>query len=111
MFQRILADRDGRPPLVITADEKERVLLGYYASIREVFYSDHGALGRMKKIARYFTQGLPQGGVLRQAIYHSQTIDEATSRIRHYFDALRALERGEVTSLDGSVPTARQAAG
>ncbi len=94
VFQRVIRARAGETRLQVTATEKERVLLGYYDALRATFRNDHGALGRMKKIARYFTEGLPHGPVLRQAIYHSHTVEEAYERVRTYFDDLRVLESG-----------------
>lgn len=94
VFERIRRDRAGEAPLVVTAAEKERVLLGYYEALRSTFRNDHGALGRMKKIARYFTQGLPNGGVLRTAIFHSQTVEEAYDRVRAFFEELQRVEAG-----------------
>ncbi|MBW2253913.1 MAG: hypothetical protein JRI25_04870, partial [Deltaproteobacteria bacterium] len=61
------------------------VLLGYYREIRTTFRTEKGALGRMKKIARYFTEGVPNGRVLRQAIWHSDTVEEAETRVRLFF--------------------------
>jgi len=90
VFQRIRRAQDDSAPIEVTADEKERVLLGYYDAMRVTMRTDKAALGRMKKIARYFTVGLEDGAVLRQAIFHSQTIDEAYSRVRAYFANLRA---------------------
>ena len=92
VFHRIVAAQQGRPQIEVTPDEKERVLLAYYDAMRSTFHSDQAALGRMKKIARYFTGGLEDGAVLRQAIFHSQTIDEAYARVGSYFENLRTLE-------------------
>ncbi|NCG20974.1 MAG: tRNA dihydrouridine synthase DusB [Rhodobacterales bacterium] len=95
VFQRIVRAQSGEKPLQVTASDKERVLLGYYAALRATFHNDHGALGRMKKIAGYFTDGLPHGIILRQAIYHSNTVEEAYDRVGSYFEDLRLLESGK----------------
>ncbi len=92
VFQQIAADLRGEVVPEVSLDERERVLLGYYAAIRTLFQNDRGALGRMKKIARYFTDGVPNGAVLRQAIFHSHTVDEAYERVRGFFDTLRERE-------------------
>jgi tRNA-dihydrouridine synthase B len=88
VFRRIERALAGRPPLVVDAAEKERVLLGYYRALRDVFGHDKPTLGRMKKIAKYFTEGLDDGRVLRQRIFHAQTVDEAMEEVRTYFRAV-----------------------
>lgn len=82
----------GEEPVVVTAEEKRRVLLGYLHDIRARFRSDKGAFGRFKKICRYFTEGLPDGAALRTRILRSQTIDEAVEHANRYFDALARTE-------------------
>jgi nifR3 family TIM-barrel protein len=84
----------GEDPMVVTAAEKRRVLLGYFASIREEFQSDKGSLGRMKKIANYFTTGLPHGSALRVAFLHSQSAEEAIAHTERYFERLAVYEAG-----------------
>jgi len=89
IFRKIDCAVRDLPPIVVSLDEKERVLLGYYDALRPEFRTDKAALGRMKKIARYFAGGLPDGAVLRQAIFHSQTVDEAYLRVRDFFEDAR----------------------
>ena len=101
VFRKIENAMAGRPAFEVQLDEKERVLLGYYDAMRPTFRTDKAALGRMKKIARYFTAGLPNGAELRQAIFHSQSVDEAYDRVRTYFDAVRD------THGDGTPPCSR----
>lgn len=83
------------PAVVVDATEKERVLLAYFDAQLARSRSEKGALGRMKKICRYFTEGLPYGADIRTAIFRSQKVDEARDRIKAYFDKLRVLEAGE----------------
>jgi len=85
VFREIEAAMAGRPQPVVTAADRERVLLGYYRQVRATFRTERGALGRMKKIARYFTEGVPNGRVLRQAIWHADTVEEAEARVRRFF--------------------------
>lgn len=92
VFREIEAAMNGTMPPTINADEKERVLLGYYESLQGRFKNDRARLGRMKKIARYFTEPLPAGKKLRQSVFHSQTVEEAIDRIRAYFVWLREVE-------------------
>ena len=93
LFHQIDCYLRGVEPRPVGLDEKERVLLGYYDNIRPLFRTENGALGRMKKIARYFTEGLDGGGALRTALFHSQTVDEAYDRAREYFEQQRELQR------------------
>ncbi|MCB9685156.1 MAG: tRNA-dihydrouridine synthase [Alphaproteobacteria bacterium] len=85
VFHRVRRALRGQPPLVIDDADRERVLLDYYRVVRATFESDRGALGRMKKIARYF-QDVPE---LRQRILHSETPEEAEERVRDFFAARR----------------------
>lgn len=95
IFRRIERALAGLPALVVDLDERERVLLSYYDALRAQSRHEHGALGRMKKIARYFTDGVPHGELLRRAIFHAGTVDEAYGRIRAFFDDLRRFESGD----------------
>jgi len=97
VFRAIEAALEGRPAPEITPDDRERVLLGYYQAIRTRCRNDLGALGRMKKIARYFTEGVEHGHVLRQAIWHSDTVEQAEARVRRFFDDLRAWQAGDTS--------------
>jgi len=98
VFQRILRDRAGLPPLVVDADEKERVLLGYFDVIRGKSKNERQALGRMKKIARYFTAKLPDAERLRRTILHAQSIEEATLGAQAFFAELRHPPEGLATA-------------
>src|SRR6185436_4468643 len=90
VFAKIRAALEGRPPVVVDDAERERVLIAFYETIRERFSSDLGALGRMKKIARYFSDGIEGGEGLRTLILHSETVDQAFGRIREFFAVRRA---------------------
>jgi tRNA-dihydrouridine synthase B len=85
VFLRIGRALRGEPPLVVDDAERERVLLAYFATIRATFGSDLGALGRYKKIAKYFCDGVAGGDVLRRAVLHSATPDEAEERVVTFF--------------------------
>jgi tRNA-dihydrouridine synthase B len=89
VFREVEAALAGRAPPVVTVDDRERVLLRYYREIRETFRTEKGALGRMKKIARYFTEGVEHGEVLRTAIWHSDSVEEAEERVRWFFAQVR----------------------
>lgn len=94
VFVQIGRAMRGEDPLEVDAREKRRVLLGYFESIREEFHTDRGALGRMKKIANYFTHGLPYGSELRTAFLHSRSIEDAIAHTEDYFARLAAFEEG-----------------
>jgi len=95
VFKQIEQTLAGQEPVVVDHAERERVLLGYFKAIRPEFKNDRAALGRMKKISNFFTRGVPYGGRLRQAIFHSQTIAEATERVEEFFANLSVLEKGD----------------
>jgi tRNA-dihydrouridine synthase len=110
VFLQIGQQMRGEAPMVVTADEKRRVLLGYFQSIRDAFRSDHGSLGRMKKIANYFTHGLPHGSALRVAFLHSQSIEEAVRHTERYFERLAVYETGGGWERDETDPVEEIAA-
>ncbi len=80
VFREIEAALAGLPAPVVDLAERERVLLGYFERLRRGFHTDHGALGRIKKLARYFP-----GETLRDAIWHSADVDDAMARTRSWF--------------------------
>lgn len=86
----------GEPVTAVTGDERRAVLLGYLGDIRERFGADAPALGRFKKVANYFTQGLPGGDVARVELLRSHSIPEVLDRAEAYFSRLRAYERGDL---------------
>lgn len=94
VFKQIRAVMRGEAPIVVDAAERERVLLGYFADIRTRFAYDRGALGRFKKIANYFTHGVPYGSLLREAVLHAQGVDEAIDVVQGFFAKLRVWESG-----------------
>ncbi len=91
----------GEPVVTVTAAERRRVLLSYLESLQPVFVRERAVLGRFKKIANYFTKGLPYGSVLRIAILHSQTIEEAVDRTEDFFARLVAYEGGDRSAFAG----------
>ena len=93
VFKQIRAEMLGEVPVEVDSQEKRRVLLGYYDSLRGEFRTDRGALGRMKKIANYFVSGLPHASELRYSILHSETPEAALDAVNWCFDALAERER------------------
>jgi len=94
VFSQIRAVMRGEAPIVVDAAERERVLLGYFAELRERFAYDRGALGRFKKIANYFTHGVPYGSLLREGVLHAQSPDAAIDVVKTFFERLRTWEAG-----------------
>jgi tRNA-dihydrouridine synthase B len=85
----------GESPVMVNADERQRVLLRYLDSIRGRFRNERGVIGRFKKISNYFTKGLPYGSELRTLVLRSQSLEEATAHLDTYFQRLRRYEDGE----------------
>lgn len=111
IFRQIHAEINGLPPVRADAEEKRRVLLSYFESIRGEFHSDHGVLGRMKKIANYFTHGLPYGSDLRVQILHSNSISEAVSFANSFFDRLAEHEARRALAGESATEPVQAAAG
>ncbi|MEQ1572340.1 MAG: tRNA-dihydrouridine synthase family protein, partial [Myxococcota bacterium] len=84
VFRRIERALAGQPPLTIDERERERVLLAYFAAVRACFDSDRGALGRMKKISKYFCEGIAVE--LQRAVLRAETADQAEHEVRAWFD-------------------------
>lgn len=88
VFRKIEAALTGAAPVAVDLAERERVLLAYYDVLQRQFATEKGALGRMKKIARYFADGVPEGPALRQAIFHAQSVEAVFGRVREHFEGL-----------------------
>jgi tRNA-dihydrouridine synthase B len=77
-----------------TLSERRAVLLGYFRQLEGSVETDDAArleratLGRIKKTTGYFTRGLPYGARLRERIFHSASVGEATALADEYFDRL-----------------------
>jgi tRNA-dihydrouridine synthase B len=82
----------GRPLFHPSAVERQALVFGYMDRLERACHSDKGALGRSKKFCGYFTRGLPHGAPLRQAVFHSKTMDEARRHLTRYFEQLAQRE-------------------
>jgi tRNA-dihydrouridine synthase B len=74
-------------------EERRSILLSYFDQLRESIRGEgdrveKGTLGRIKKATGYFTRGLPYGGRLRERIFHSDSVADATRHVSEYFDLL-----------------------
>lgn len=90
IFQQLSRRLRGEPAYEPTLREKHKTLVDYFQVMRDEFRTDHGALGRFKKIANYFTHGLPFGSELRYNILHSHTPQQALDHVERFFAALEA---------------------
>lgn len=88
VFRKIAADLAGLPAVEVDLVERERVLLAYYEVLQRQSRTEKGALGRMKKIARYFADGVPEGDELKTAIFHAQSTEVVFGRVREHFARL-----------------------
>lgn len=100
VFRRIEAHLAGRPAPVVDTAEKARVLLDYFADVERRTRTEHGALGRWKKIARYFTDGIPFGERLKVQVLHANSIAEAREHIHGFFERLHRHEAGDLDAFE-----------
>lgn len=91
----------GETPVVVDANERERVMLAYFNALLSNFRNEGGALGRFKMLTGYYTRAMPQGKVLKQFVYHSHQVDEAKEHVGAYFERLRAHEAGDPGAFEG----------
>jgi len=78
----------GLPVPSPTRQERRDFLLAYLALEKKRFYTEAGALGRLKKFVGYYTHGVPGGSALRVAVLHDHTLAEAEDHIHAFFDAI-----------------------
>jgi tRNA-dihydrouridine synthase B len=90
VFREVLAALDGLPAPVVDAAEQRRVLLAYFGAIRDTFRHEKAALGRFKKIAKYFADGLEGGDQMKRRILHAASPDEAITAVNEHFGDCRA---------------------
>ncbi|MFN8179932.1 MAG: tRNA dihydrouridine synthase DusB [bacterium] len=96
LLSQIAQSLRGETPAEPTLDDRHDVLRRHFAQLAdlgETFVGDEErrdrvALGRIKKIAGYFTRGLPWGGRLRQRLFHAVTVADARVVVEEYFDLL-----------------------
>ena len=91
----------GEPVCSPSVVERHTLVLEAMAQFEHNCYSEKGALGRTKKICGYYTRGLPHGAPLRQAIFHSNAMDEVRDHLARYFEALSAREQRVGSPVDG----------
>ncbi|MBH24183.1 MAG: hypothetical protein CMH57_06965, partial [Myxococcales bacterium] len=92
----------GEPIVEVTAMERRRVLLRYYAKIAEAIPHPKGSLGRMKMVSKHFLLGLPQGKIARKRILRAQTPQEASDLADAYFRLLASYEAGDLDAFADS---------
>jgi nifR3 family TIM-barrel protein len=105
VFRRIGAALAGQDEPVVDLAEREALLLGWYADVAETFATERGAVGRMKKVIRWFADGVPGGEALRDAVWHAEGVVGVTAAVARFFADARAAEQER-----GRCPDARNVA-
>lgn len=95
LFRQISQSLKGETPFEPSLAERRQALLSYYDIIQEQIPVIKGALGKMKKVAGYFTSGIPEGEKVRKSIQHAVTIPEAIAAVHAYFDRLERLAEAQ----------------
>ena len=90
VFRDIAAALYGGEPVVVDDAERERVLLGYFDAILERFGNPEWALGRWKKISKYFCDGVENGEQLKMSVLRSQNVEGARDAVKSFFAERRA---------------------
>ena len=85
IFHEISAALRGGSAPDVEESSRARLLLNYLDEIIPGFGTRTGALGRFKKIARYFALGAVNGKQLQYDILHSATIEEAQDVVCRHF--------------------------
>lgn len=76
-----------------TLVQRRDALLRYYEIIQSQMFSPMGALGKMKKVASFFTANIPRGDEVRSGIHHAETIEAAREAVHRYFEQLEEVQR------------------
>lgn len=96
LLSQIAQSLRGEPITEPTLRERRGVLLRYFRQLAASIQAEdadrleRGTLGRIKKATGYFTKGLPYGARLRERIFHSHTVRDATDFLNEYFDLLES---------------------
>jgi len=93
VFQEIKAALWGLEYTPPTLRERRALLERFIDRYREAFRVERHSIGKIKQIAKYFYNGLPDGEELRRTILRSQTIDEIEEHIRVFFGRYDEKER------------------
>ena len=95
---------EGAPIPWPSAVERKTLLFDYMAVVEARCHTEKGALGRTKKLCGYYTHGLPHGAPLRQAVFHSHSMEEVRAHLARYFDELAARESEHGGPMPGPIP-------
>lgn len=95
IFHQLSQSFQGKAVIQPSLETRRQELLGYYSIIEEQISITKGALGKMKKVAGYFTSGIFEGEKVRKAIQHAMTIPEARDAVNRYFDHLETLNNND----------------
>lgn len=78
----------GEPVLHPSLDVRKAHLLRYFGIIQEQIPHSTAALGKMKKVAGIFTDGLAFAADFRDTILHARSVEEALEAVETYFARL-----------------------
>jgi nifR3 family TIM-barrel protein len=93
----------GLPAQAIPSAEKKRIMLRYFNAIYEAFdRNERGTIGRMKMLAKHFTEDLTHGASFQRHLLHAQSRVEMLHWVERYFDRLGQLEAGDEDAFAGS---------
>ncbi len=84
IFRKVEAALAGSPVPEVALAEREAALVAYFEDVVDRM-KPQGAIGRMKKIARWYTEGLPDGAALRQTVFHCETPSQVFAEVRGWF--------------------------
>lgn len=97
LIRQIADSLAGREVTEPTLADRRDALLEYLDTLGELPHfrgddarRDSVVLGRIKKVAGYFTRGLPYGTRLRERIFHSESVGDARRLVKEYFAMLAA---------------------
>ena len=89
IFREIEATLAGSEVPLVSLSDMESLLLGFLDQLLIAFHTPKGALGRFKKVARFFCAHVPGGSDLGRAILHSQTVEEAREVTAAFFEVAK----------------------
>jgi len=55
-----------------------------------------GAEGKMKQFASWFTHGVPNGSMLRQAVHHAKNASEIVDNVEQFFEKQLSVASGQL---------------
>lgn len=90
IFRRIQAALAGRAEPAVDLDRREALLLSWFGDVAVTFANERAAVGRMKKVIRWFSDGVPDGQILRDRVWHADGVDGVFAAVRGFFAEARS---------------------